>query len=225
MPGTGLKILIIGAGRVGSQLAILLSRLGHSITIIDKDEDKIVKIGTQADVEGLVRDATDPQLYDEIDFHSYDVIVATTDRDEVNLFVAAIAKLYNIGRVFVRAKNPQTTSLLELLGVEAVVVEPMLAANILYSLVQGRYGIMDMVATLTGDFHLVSGLVKETSVLRGKRITEALREGLIPGGVKVLAVFDGENFYEIEDAPPLDVGSIVIALVRSNALKEFSVLF
>ncbi len=220
-----MKILIIGAGRVGSQLAINLSKLGHSITIVDMDDEKLVKISSQADVEALIRDATDPQLYEEIDFQSYDVVVAATDKDEINLFVAAIAKLYNIERVFVRAKNPQTSTLLQLLGVEAAVVEPQLASSIIFSMIQGRYGIVDLVSSLTGDFHLVSGSIKQTSILRGKTLLEALKEGLIPSGVKLLAVFDGEYFYEIEDSPILDVGHIVIALVSHAKLKEFSELF
>ncbi len=220
-----MKILIIGAGRVGSQLASDLSRLGHSITIVDNDEEKLLRVSSQADVEALVRDATDPQLYEEIDIQSYDVVVAATDKDEINLFVAAIAKLYNIERVFVRAKNTQTSSLLQLLGVEAAIVEPQLAASIIFTMIQGRYGIVDLVSTITGDFHLVSGSIKQTSILRGKTLLEAIRDGLIPKSIKLLAVFDGERFYEVEESPVLDVGHIVIALVSHTSLKEFSELF
>jgi len=220
-----LRILIFGAGRVGSRLAVELSKLGHSITVIDTDEEKLSRLGVQADVEGLVRDATDPQLYEELDLPSYDIVVACTDRDEVNLFVAAIARLYGIERIFVRAKNEQTPTLLQLLGVESVVVEPRLAANIILSMIQGRYGVIDLVLSLSGDYRLVSASVKETSILRGKTVAEAMRAGLIPKGVKILAIFDGENFHEPEEGLTLEVGHVVIALVAQNAVKEFSELF
>ena len=202
-----------------------MSKLGHSITVVDKDEEKLVRLGTIADVEGLVRDATDPQLYEDIDLQTYDVVVACTDKDEVNLFVAALARLYKIERVLVRAKNPQTPTLLQLLGVESVIVEPQITANIIHAMIQGRYGLVDLITSLSGDFRIVAASIKETSMLRGKTIMDALRERLIPAGVKILAVFDGERFYDIEDSPVLDVGYVVVALVWKNSLKEFSELF
>ncbi len=173
----------------------------------------------------MVRDATDPQLYEDIDLQTYDVVVACTDKDEVNLFVAALARLYKIERVFVRAKNPQTPTLLQLLGVESVIVEPQITANIIYAMIQGRYGLVDLITSLSGDFRIVAASIKETSLLRGKTVMDALREGLIPPGAKILAVFDGERFYDVEDSPVLDVGFVIVALVSKNSLKEFSELF
>ncbi|MCE4628206.1 MAG: TrkA family potassium uptake protein [Desulfurococcales archaeon] len=219
-----MKILIIGAGRVGSHLAKLLSRLGHDITIVDKDEQRILSVMSVADAEGLARDVTDPSFFEEIDLSRYDVVVAATDRDEVNLFVSSIAKLYNVERIFVRAKNPQTVTLLNMIGVESAVVEPVIAANILFSHIQGKYEIVNLVSSLSGEFFLVAGVIKETSRLRGKLLTHAIREGLIPPEIRVLAVFDGERFYDIDEAPVLEVGHIVIALVTERSLKTFSEL-
>jgi trk system potassium uptake protein TrkA len=209
---------------MGSHLAQLLSQLGHDITVVDKDEDKILSILNVADVEGLVRDVTDPRFFEEIDLASYDTVVIATDRDEVNLFVASIAKLYDVKRIFVRAKNSQTTSLLRMIGVESVVVEPLIAANILFSLIQGRYEVVSLVSSLSGDFFLVSGVVKETSRIRGKLLSHAIEEGLIPPSIKILAVFDGERFYDIEDAPVLDSGHVIVALVSSKSIKDFNEL-
>ena len=220
-----MKILIIGAGRLGSHLAQLLSRLGHDITVVDKDEDKILATLKVADVDGYTRDVTDPRFFEEIDLSEYDVIVAATDRDEVNLFVASIARLYNVKRIFVRAKNSQTMSLLDLIGVEGVVVEPLIAANIIFSLIQGRYELVNLVSSLSGKFFLVSAVVKETSILRGKLLSRAIEDGLIPKDVKILAVFDGERFYDVSEAPALDVGHIVVALVSERSLREFNELF
>jgi len=219
-----LKVLIIGAGRVGSHLAQLLSNLGHDITVVDKNERRILAVMNQADVEGLARDVTDPSFFEEIDLAAYDAVVVATDRDEVNLFVASIAKLYNVERIFVRAKNPQTVTLLNMIGVESAVVEPVIAANIIFAHLQGRYEIVNLVSSLSADFFLVAGVVKETSRLRGKLPAHAMEEGLIPGSVRLLAVFDGEKFYSIDEAPVLDVGHVVIALVTEKGLKEFSEL-
>ena len=218
-----MRILIIGAGRVGSTLAELLSSAGHSVTVIDKNEEKVLSI--QADVESYIRDATDPEVYEELDIRIYDVVVAATDRDEVNLFVAAIAKLNNIEKVFVRVKNPKTSKLLRILGVDGIVVVPQIAANILYTLIEGRYKVVNLINTLIGEFKLVSLTVRETSTVRGIAPPELEKRGLLPRGVKILAVYWEDQFYDPSEAPPLEPGQIVIALAHEEAIKELSELF
>ena len=220
-----MRILIIGAGYVGSMLAEKLSEAGHSVTIIDKDDEKIARVGSTLDVEALVRDATSPTVYDEIDINSYDIIVAVTDRDEVNLFVAAIARLYGVKRVFVRIRNPQTARILATLGVEGVIPEPQLIANILYSYIQGSYTIINLVSAMAGDFVLVSARVRPTSMVRGKRVKDLLRNGRLPPHTRIIAVVSQDRIMDPSESPPLDVEDLVVALVRKDKVKEFSSLF
>ncbi len=219
-----MKILIIGAGRVGSNLAAKLVQSGHSVTVIDKDEDKVMN-PENIDAEFLLRDATDPKVYEELQLRNYDVVVAVTDKDEVNLFVAAVAKLYDVEKIYVRVKNPETSRLLRLLGVEGVVVTPLIASNILYSMIEGRYRPVRVVYTLIGEFHVVSLTVKDTSRIRGLTPEELERRGLLPRGVKILSVYHEGVFHDPEEAPPLEPGFVVIALVHEEAIKEFSELF
>ena len=219
-----MKILIIGAGRVGSALAAQLVKSGHSVTVIDKDASKVESPET-VDAEFLVRDATDPKVYEELELRDYDVVVAVTDKDEVNLFVAAVAKLYNVNKIYVRAKNPETSRLLRLLGVEGVVVAPLVTANILYSLIEGRYRLVRVVDTLIGEFHIASATVRETSPVRGLKPADIERKGMLPEGVKILSIYHEGVFYEPEEAPPLEPGYVVIALVHEESLKKFSELF
>ncbi|MEB3780080.1 MAG: TrkA family potassium uptake protein [Desulfurococcales archaeon] len=218
-------MLIVGAGLVGSMLAQRLSDVGHSVTIIDKDEERVTRIGTQADVEALVKDATNPAIYDEIDLESYDIVVAATDKDEVNLFVAAIARLYGLDKIYVRIRNPQTSRILDILGVKGIVPEPQLVANILFSLIEGLHTAVTLMPVLTGDFVLVSLTVKPTSVVRGRWIKDLERDSVLPKEAKILAVFDGERLVDPLDSPPLEVGHVVIALTRRDKVRDLMNLF
>ncbi len=218
-----MRVLIIGAGRVGSILAEKLSNAGHSVTVIDKDESKLLNI--QADVESYVRDATDPEIYEELDIRMYDVVVAATDRDEVNLFVAAISTLYNVDKVYVRVKNPKTSRLLRMLDVDGIVVVPQLAANILFSMIEGRQRMISVTNALIGEFQLVSISVRETSAVKGMTPREIEARGIIPKDTRILTVYSRERFYDPDEAPPLDAGDIVVMLVHEASIDKLSELF
>ena len=86
-----MRILIIGAGDTGRHLAKMLSGKGNEVIVVDKDKDKCKLVAEEADVLAINKDATDLSLYEEVDLRKLDVMVAATDKDEVNLFVALIA--------------------------------------------------------------------------------------------------------------------------------------
>jgi trk system potassium uptake protein TrkA len=221
---TYLRILIIGAGGVGGEAAKRLSERGHSVTVVDKDEERILRLSNEADIEGIVRDATDPSLYDEVDLSSYDVVVAATDRDEVNLFVAALAKFYNVNRIIVRIRKPATARLLNMLGINFIVSEHQIAASIIYSIIEGYYRITELVTSLTGDFILVSGLIRSTSPLRGKRLSNIISD-LASKGAKVLGVYFNGRFLDPDDVGTLEEGMLLIMLVHKDFVDKVSQLF
>ncbi|MEB2837098.1 MAG: TrkA family potassium uptake protein [Desulfurococcales archaeon] len=217
-----MRILVIGVGEMGKILAKRLSEIGHSVTVVDKDEDRVVAVSDEADVMGIVRDATDPRLYEELDMSSFDVVVAATDRDEVNLFVAAIARMYRVPRVFVRVRNPETARLLNMLGIEGVIAERQIAANIMYSYIQGYYSIVELIPALQGEFLVVSGVVRSTSPLRGKSIREA--EKMIPRGARLLLVYYEGEFRDPREVAYLEEGMMLIFIARKDVLREVAKL-
>ncbi|MCE4607328.1 MAG: TrkA family potassium uptake protein [Desulfurococcales archaeon] len=213
-----MKILVIGGGGVGESLCVRLAKVGHSVVVVDKDESKVRRITAEADVEGIVRDATDPMLYDELDLETFDVVVAATDRDEVNLFVSSIAKEYGVNRIFVRAKNRATIKLLNMLGVEASVAENDIVAGILFSEIEGRFSAVEIVNIYTGNFVIVSRTVTKVSKALGKSVREITSE--LPPTLKIIAVFDGENFLDPDKVLSLEPGYIIIALSKIDSVDK-----
>ncbi|MCE4621049.1 MAG: TrkA family potassium uptake protein [Desulfurococcales archaeon] len=218
-----MRILVIGAGGVGGEVAKRLSDAGHSVTVVDLNEERILALSSEADVEGIVRDATDPSLYDEIDLSSYDVVIAATDRDEVNLFVSSLAKLYGVSRILVRVRKPQTVKLLHMLGIDAIVSEHQIAANLIYSFIEGRYGLVELIPVLSGDFIVVSATVGPTSPIRGKRVSEAKK--MLPGGTTILMVYHDGDFIDPSELGVIDEGMILIMLARRDQAEEVAKLF
>lgn len=124
-----MRILIIGAGSTGSHLAKLLSGKGHEVIIVDTNENKIENVQKEADVQAYKRDATDVSLYEELDLETIDVVVTVTDKDEVNLLVATLAKESGVPKVIARVKSSQIAKLLRKMGIEDVFNPPTLIAN------------------------------------------------------------------------------------------------
>ncbi len=217
-----MRILIVGAGHVGSTLAKLLSVKGNDVIVVDRDAEKAMRIADEADVLALARDATDPELYEEINLSTFDVVVAVTDRDEINLFVSTVSKEYGVPRVVARVKNPSIARLLERVGVEYALTEPYIMAKIIESVIEGKYHAVELAPIFTGNYVIASITLTESDSSVGKRLSEIS----LPGdGVKLLTVFDEEGFKDPEEIGELRPGMQIIALVRRDLVEKFVEVF
>ena len=136
----GLKIIIVGCGKVGSTLIEQLSKEGHDITIIDKRADKIQNMTNLFDVMGIVGNGASYGVQMEAGIESTDLIIAVTDSDELNLLCCTVAKRVGNCAAIARVRTPDysmdVTYLREKLGL-AMIINPELeaakeAARILY---------------------------------------------------------------------------------------------
>ncbi|HIQ03395.1 MAG TPA: TrkA family potassium uptake protein [Desulfurococcales archaeon] len=216
-----MRILIIGAGETGRHTAKLLSKKGNEIIVVDKDRAKCEMVANEADVMAIIRDATDPGLYEEIDLRRIDVVVASTDRDEVNLFIAMIAKDYGVPRVVVRVKDEKIAKLLERVGVEAAICVPYVTAKLIESLIEGKYSVVELVPSFTGNYGLVSLTLTENDYCIGKHLSNIK----LPKECKIIAVFDGERFLDPKEVTDLRPGYEIVALVRKDKIEEFKQAF
>lgn len=99
--------IIIGSGRVGSVLGTLLSQRGNNIVIIDTDEEHFSRLGPEFTGQTMVGDGTDIAILREAKIEEADALVAATGDDNSNLMSAQIArKIFQVGRVLVRIKDP-----------------------------------------------------------------------------------------------------------------------
>lgn len=214
-----MRIVIIGAGKLGSILARELSEKGHEVIVVDVDEQKAKRVAEEADVAAYVRDATDPAVYDEIGLQTADVLVAVTGKDEVNLFAALIAREYGVPRVIAKVRDSKVAQIMNRVGLtESVIVEPQVTASLIKGIIEGKYSVVELVPAFIGGFRLVTITVTEGSSVEGQLLEEIKypREG-----VKILAIYDGEQFLDPAEVVRLQAGYQVIALVREDLIDEF----
>jgi trk system potassium uptake protein TrkA len=115
------KIIIMGCGRVGAQLASLLDADGHQITVLDIDAHSFRRLPPSFGGTALVGDGTDEEMLKKAGIAEADAFVAVTQGDNRNVMGAQIAKnIFNVPRVICRIYDPLRKDVYEALGLEAV---------------------------------------------------------------------------------------------------------
>lgn len=86
-----MKIVIIGAGSVGFQLARMISQREHDVIIVEREQEKIDQVAEHLDCRIVVGSGVSPQVMREIGMEDCDLVAAVTNRDEINIIACQTA--------------------------------------------------------------------------------------------------------------------------------------
>lgn len=106
------NIVIVGAGEVGRSVARRLSGEGHNIYLVEKDEEKAKSADEELDVEVIRGNGARPQVLAQAGVSpsgDADMLIACTNRDEVNMLSCWIAHSAGVPNVISRARNLEFT--------------------------------------------------------------------------------------------------------------------
>ena len=118
-----MKILIVGAGRAGLEVAIQLSRIGHAVTIIDTDAAVARRASEQFGLVSIAGDATTAEVLDDAAIARVDIVLAMLRRDADNLAVSLLARAAGVERVMVRMRDNAYRSVYANAGIDRVLSE------------------------------------------------------------------------------------------------------
>jgi trk system potassium uptake protein len=177
-------IIVVGCGRVGSELAMELSEEGHSVVVVDKNRDNLRRL-THFHGKTIVGSGFDRDVLFQAEATTADALAAVTSGDNTNILCARIARdHYNIKNVVARIYDPARADIYMKLGIPTV-------ATSLWTTQQVKRWMLPSDDTIewtdTGNtMHLVERIVPDA--LAGKPITnfnigDTVRlVGLIRGG-------------------------------------------
>lgn len=100
-----MKIIVVGAGTVGSSIANFLTREGHEVIVLDAVRAKLLAVEEQLDVQTITGNACDPAVLRQVEIEKSDLLLAVTEKDETNLICAYTAKRLNCKRVIARVRS------------------------------------------------------------------------------------------------------------------------
>ena len=116
-----MKVVIMGCGRVGAQLAGLLDADGHSVTILDTDAYSFRRLPPKFGGTALIGNGINEEALKKAGIEEADAFVAVTQGDNRNVMATQIAKhIFNVPKVICRIYDPLRQELYSTLGLETI---------------------------------------------------------------------------------------------------------
>ncbi len=116
-----MKAIVVGCGRIGSQLAASLFKRGHEVSVIDENDSAFENL--PANFQGRLHegDAMNQDVLERAGVRTCDALAAASDNDALNIVVAHIAlKEFNVPHVIARNYDPQLRQIYETFGIQVV---------------------------------------------------------------------------------------------------------
>jgi len=102
-----LKIIIIGAGKVGIQIAKTLSSENHDVMLIEKDEARRQMAQDNLDILTILGNGGNVKILEQAGIKEADMLIAVTDSDEVNMLACMTAKQFGVPKKIARIRNSE----------------------------------------------------------------------------------------------------------------------
>lgn len=116
-----MRVLIVGCGRLGSELAHLLFEHEHEVSIIDLEKSAFESIKPDFRCHFVEGDALNQDILKRAGIENTDAVAAVTSNDSVNLVIGKVARdIYKIKNVVVRNFEPEVADLFEIFKLEVI---------------------------------------------------------------------------------------------------------
>lgn len=213
------NIIIVGCGRVGSQLATLLSQNDINVCVIDRNAEAFSNLSRNFNGNTLRGLGFDEDVLIRAGVDEADCVAAVTQSDNTNLMVAEVARrIFQVPQVITRLYNPARERAYMQLGLDYVCGTSLVSEEIFSKILSGRGSHLDTF----GDFEILRFSIDLSSMSNNFiRVADLER----PHGVRIIAFErrDGSMSSIPARNSLLYDGDSVLACVRHDLLEAFSV--
>lgn len=210
-------VIIVGCGRVGSELAKLLSAEGHNVVVIDKNRESFDRLGKSFNGITLLGNGFNLELLREVGIKGADAFCAVTNGDNTNLIAAQVAKkIFGVPKVIARVYDPQRAHIYAALGLDIISGTILFAAMLRDKIIESRF-----------SSYLIE--TKELGVIeieaKNNLVGRTIQEINMPGEFLVVAIrrLDGVIIPELKTL--LKEKDILMAAVKVASLKKIKEKF
>lgn len=171
-----MKVIIAGAGEVGTHLAKMLSQEKHDIILMDPNEERLILPGSSSEILPIVGNPTSLSDLESVGVDKADLFVSVTPQEATNIAACILASDLGAVKTFARINNyeyllPINKERFQKLGIDAMIYPEMLAAKEIVTAVQHPWA-RQYWELFGGMLILVGVKVRQNSRLVGKRLNE-----------------------------------------------------
>jgi trk system potassium uptake protein TrkA len=211
-----MRIVIVGAGRAGLEVATHLTRIGHAVTIIDNDESVVRRASEQLGLVTLAGDATIAAVLEEADIAQSDVVVAMLRRDADNLAVALLARAAGVERVMVRMRDNAYRPVYAAAGIDRVLSETDLITGSVATAIE-HDAIRHAMMLGNGSAIAFELTVPAGSAAAGKTIMELAARPAFPKSCVFAALYQADGSVEApRGSAVIQAGTTVLLVSRAD---------
>ena len=205
-------VIIVGCGRVGAELAKLLSGEGHDVVVIDKSQGAFGRLGDTFNGLTVVGNGFDLALLKQVGVEKADAFCAVTNGDNTNLISAQVAKkIFRVPKVFARVYDPQRAHIYAALGLDIISGTMLFSAMLRDKIIESRFS---SYLIESKDLGVIEIEVKNSLI--GKTIQDIN----IPGDFIVVALRRMQGVIIPEPKTVLKNKDILMGVIKVSSLKE-----
>jgi trk system potassium uptake protein len=218
------KIVILGAGQVGSTVAETLVSEANDITVVDLDGERLRRLQDRFDLRTVVGSAAQPSVLEQAGIEDADLVIAVTQSDETNLVACRLAAvLFNVPTRVARIRSPDFLADEKVLGpdgfaVDFTIVPEQVITDYIVRLVEFPEA-LQVLEFADGQVSLVAVRAFEGGPLVGKPIAE-LRKHMPKVDARVAAIFRGDRPIAPEGDTVIEAGDEVFTLAATKNIRE-----
>jgi trk system potassium uptake protein len=215
-------VLIVGAGKVGWNLARELLERGDEVTVIESDQHRYNTVEEELEHSVQYGDGSELWVLERAGIERADLVIAVTGDDEDNILISQVAReKYGIDRIVARCNNPRNLEHFELLGIKPAVS----ATDLILRLIEHevpQYGLVHLLDLPTERLEIIELEVAEGSEAAGKRVREL---GLPDGSLVISILRDGAGFVPAGDSQVQAGDEVLLVLdvnIESSVTERFT---
>ena len=177
-------VIVVGAGKVGLNLARELIDKGNELTIVEGDARRYTTVEEELEHRAQYGDGSELWVLERGGIERADMVIAVTGDDEDNILICQVAKeKYLCERIIARCNNPRNLQHFKLLGIQPAVSATDLILNLIEHEVPG-HGLVHLLDLPDEQLEIIEVEVAEGAPAAGRRISEIQ----LPEGSLIISV-------------------------------------
>ena len=214
-------VIVVGAGKVGLNLARELIDKGNELTIVENSARRYATVEEELEHRAQYGDGSELWVLERAGIERADMVIAVTGDDEDNILICQVAReKYGVERVIARCNNPRNLQHFELLGVKPAVS----ATDLILRLIEHevpRYGPLHLLDLPQERLEIIELEVRPGSPAAGREV----RELGIPEGSLVISILrDGTGFVPLADSV-VEEGDEVLLVLDTGLEDKITAVF